>query len=205
MALLVLGASGLALPKAWSIGLLLAGSALFLCLFLLLIWNGSWWRPAAYAAAVLLLAGIGGSVLASAQDFLVEAGRVSLGLRPTKPWWLLALLLAPLIVVWSYRSLASLGPVRRWIAIGLRCLLIVLLTLALAEVRSTRHNENVTVLFLVDRSLSIPKEYDETAATGGTPARIGTPSKRLCPARSRSRSCGPALCRAAPRRRSRRS
>src|SRR5947209_3249439 len=139
LALLLLGASGLALPKAWSIGLLLAGSALFLCLFLLLIWNGSWWRPAAYAAAVLLLAGIGGTVLASAQDFLVEAGRVSLGLRPTKPWWLLALLLAPLIVVWSYRSLASLGPVRRWIAIGLRCLLIVLLTLALAEVRSTRH------------------------------------------------------------------
>src|SRR5207237_3858268 len=45
-------------------------------------------------------------------------------------------------------------------ASGLRCSLIFLLTLALAEVRIRHQNENVTVLFLVDRSLSIPEEFD---------------------------------------------
>ena len=65
------------------------------------------------------------------------------------------------MIVWlSYRSLAGLGPIRRWIAIGLRCTLLLLLTMALAEVRIRHQNENVTVLFLVDRSLSIPEEFD---------------------------------------------
>src|SRR5207302_536833 len=80
--------------------------------------------------------------------------------EPTKPWWLLLLGLIPLIVFWSYRSLAGLGPVRRWIAIGLRSVLIFFLVLALAEVRLRHENENITVLFLVDRSYSIPEEYD---------------------------------------------
>src|SRR5205807_1055993 len=38
--------------------------------------------------------------------------------------------------------------------------LIVLLTLALAEVRLRHRNESVTVLFLVDRSFSIPEQLE---------------------------------------------
>src|SRR5262249_37643666 len=63
----------------------------------------------------------------------------------------------------SFRSLAGLGPVRRWLAIGLRCLLILFLTLALAEVRLRHQNESITTLFLVDRSLSIPEDVDPAA------------------------------------------
>ena len=60
---------------------------------------------------------------------------------------------------------AGLGPVRRWVAIGLRCLGIILLVLALAELRIRHENETVTVLFLVDRSLSIPEEWDPSTKT----------------------------------------
>src|SRR5207253_10264794 len=67
---------------------------------------------------------------------------------------LLLLLLIPVIVWLSYRSLAGLGPIRRWVAIGLRCLLILLLTLALAELRLRKPNDTTTVFFLVDRSRS---------------------------------------------------
>src|SRR5262249_56708233 len=91
------------------------------------------------------------------------AGKVVLSLEPTQPWWLLLLGFIPAIILLSHRSLAGLGPVRRWIAIGLRCALVLLLTLALAEVRLRHQNENITAMFLVDRSLSIPEEYDPEA------------------------------------------
>src|SRR5262249_12225668 len=67
------------------------------------------------------------------------------------------------IILLSFRSLAGLGPFRKWLAIGLRCSLIVFLTLALAEVRLRHETKNITVLFLVDRSLSIPREYPPAA------------------------------------------
>src|SRR5438128_2534111 len=88
--------------------------------------------------------------------FLVGTGLVFGG-------WLLLLAFVPVIVLLSFRSLSGLGPARRWLAIGLRCLLVVLLTLALAEVRLRHQNENVTVLFLVDRSLSVPEDFDPQA------------------------------------------
>src|SRR5204862_4603027 len=82
-----------------------------------------------------------------------------------QPLWLLLLLLIPVVVWMSYRSLAGLGPVRRWVAISLRCLVILLLTLSLAELRLRRPNDTTTVLFVVDRSLSIPQEIDPGEAT----------------------------------------
>src|SRR5207237_10436294 len=108
----------------------------------------------------------GGAGDEAAAEGLQAAGRVVLSLRPTQPWWLLLLGLIPVLVLLGYRSLAGLGPVRRWLAIGLRSLLIVFLTLALAEVRLRHQNENVAVLFVVDRSLSVPEEYEPTP--GGT-------------------------------------
>jgi uncharacterized membrane protein len=65
------------------------------------------------------------------------------------------------LLIWvSSRSLAALGPIRRWIAIGLRCLLVLFLVLALAELRLRKSSESLTVMFVVDRSLSIPQEID---------------------------------------------
>src|SRR5207302_449613 len=91
--------------------------------------------------------------------------RTLLGSEVAQPWWLLLLLLIPVIIRMSYRSLSGLGPVRKWLAIGLRCLLIVLLTLSLAELRLRRPNDTTTVLFVVDRSLSIPQEIDPNEPT----------------------------------------
>src|SRR5262249_49425376 len=51
-----------------------------------------------------------------------------------------------------------LGTVRAAIAIGLRAALIVFLTLALANLQLKRIDETVTVIFLWDRSQSVPEE-----------------------------------------------
>jgi len=67
-------------------------------------------------------------------------------------------LLAILPVLWwfSVRRLALLGPVRRWIVIGLRTLVVLLLIVALAEIQTVRVSERLTVIYVVDQSLSIP-------------------------------------------------
>ncbi|MFL5339351.1 MAG: VWA domain-containing protein, partial [Gemmataceae bacterium] len=61
----------------------------------------------------------------------------------------------------SFRSLAALGPARRVVAIALRCLLVALLVFSLAEFRLRKSSESLTVMYLVDRSLSIPEEFDD--------------------------------------------
>ncbi len=159
-ALLLMGAGGIAVePIA---GAYIAGAAglAFFVMFLILVLTSRWWVPAAYAFAGVLAFGTGALGCTLAGKGLGELGRTIISLEPSQPWWLLLLLLIPLIVVWSYRSLAGLGRVRRWVALGLRCALVLFLTLALAEMRIKHQNENVTVLFLVDRSLSVPEEPD---------------------------------------------
>jgi uncharacterized membrane protein len=157
---LLAGAGGLALEP--TLGGYIAGAAglAFFVMFLILVLTSRWWVPAAYAFAGVLAFGLGGLGCTLAGKGLAELGRTIISLEPSQPWWLLLLLLIPLIVVWSYRSLAGLGRVRRWLALGLRCALVLFLTLALAEMRIKHQNENVTVLFLVDRSLSVPEEPD---------------------------------------------
>ncbi len=73
------------------------------------------------------------------------------------PGYLVLLALLPLLVVFSFRSLAGLGPVRRWIAIGMRCLVVACMVLALAGAQRTRKTDDLSVVFLVDRSRSIPR------------------------------------------------
>lgn len=74
------------------------------------------------------------------------------------PWWLLLLLLIPIVIVIGAHNLQS---TRRWIALGTRCLLILLLAFALAEPRWPRSTKQVTVLFVLDRSLSVPVEQNQ--------------------------------------------
>jgi uncharacterized membrane protein len=162
-AVALLSVGGLALPATWGVWLAGAALALLFVMLLLVIITGSWSAPLGYAVGAVLLLGLGGAASGTVAQGLAEAGKLLQSLEPTQPWWLLLLGLIPVIILLSYRSLAGLGPVRRWVAIALRCSLILFLTLALAEVRIRHQNENITALFLVDRSLSIPEEYDPEA------------------------------------------
>jgi uncharacterized membrane protein len=156
----LLGLGGLLFAPNLAVWFTVGAAVLLLCMLVGLLAAGWWNAYLGYAAGMLLFLGVGGLCAGRLGDRLVDAARVIASLEATQPWWLLLLALIPLIVWLSYRSLTGLGPVRRWVAIGLRCLLIVLLSLALAEVRLRHENENTTVLFLVDRSLSIPSELD---------------------------------------------
>ncbi len=159
------GVGGLLLEPEWGAWIAVGAVAAFFVMFLVLVLTSAWLRPLAYAVAAVLALGLGGLVATAAGEGLVEAGRALTSLEPAQPWWLLLLLLVPLVFWFSYRSLAGLGPVRRWVALGLRCLLIALLALALAELRIKHQNDTVTVLFLVDRSLSVPQELDPSDKT----------------------------------------
>ncbi len=70
------------------------------------------------------------------------------------------LLLAVLPVLWwiGRHSLAGLGAWRRWTALGVRTVLVLLLVAALAEIQLVRTSDRVAVLYVVDRSASIPAD-----------------------------------------------
>ena len=73
-----------------------------------------------------------------------------------RPWYLLLLLLLPVLWYFSFRSLANLGTWRRLVAIGLRTLVIVLFVFALAEAQLLRISKKIAVIYLLDQSESIP-------------------------------------------------
>jgi uncharacterized membrane protein/Mg-chelatase subunit ChlD len=140
---------------------LVVGASIALFLLLVVLVTTTWWStPVACLVGVCLFLGLGALVLNPSQRAMADCWHFLLGLEPQQPAWLFLLLLIPLIVWMSYRSLAGLGPVRRWVAIVLRCSLIVLLTLALAETQGRMSHENLTVLFLWDRSLSVPDDEE---------------------------------------------
>lgn len=78
------------------------------------------------------------------------------------PWYLLLLGVIPLLAWWARGSLAGLGRLRAWSAMTIRGGLIALVVLALAGIQLVRVNDGVSVLYLVDRSLSMPP--DKTSA-----------------------------------------
>lgn len=90
-----------------------------------------------------------------------------------QPGYLVLLALLPLVVVFSIRSLAGLGRVRRIVAITARCLVLLCMILALAGMQRTRTNEGVAAIFLLDRSNSIPRPYQEQAFQFVEQAREG--------------------------------
>ncbi len=81
--------------------------------------------------------------------------------RFAQPAWLAAAVLVPLLVWFSWRNLASLGPVRRVLAMGLRCLVTLLLVALLAGPELARRHEQVTLIAVLDRSQSIPVKLQE--------------------------------------------
>jgi uncharacterized membrane protein len=152
----------------WWVGLTIAASALgiFVFLLVLVVLKGSWSALAGYGLTVLFFFGLGDWSGSAVAEFLHDALTLILSLRPLEPWWLLLLLVIPVLLWTSYGNLITLGTTRRWIVLGLRCALIALLALALSEVYARRPNENVTVMFVWERSLSMPPEFE-----GGTDQR----------------------------------
>ena len=73
------------------------------------------------------------------------------------PWWLLLLLLLPAMWWFSFHSLSGLGRWRRLLALFLRTMVMLLLVAALAEMQYQRTSDRVTVIYLLDQSLSIPQ------------------------------------------------
>jgi len=74
------------------------------------------------------------------------------------PWYLTLLALLPGLWWFSLRRLALLGRARKLLAIALRSLVLLLIILALAGIRMVRTSDRLTVIYLVDQSLSIPAE-----------------------------------------------
>ncbi len=164
-ALAVLGFGGLILQEDAGFWITVVAGGLLFAKIIWLVVSGQWSAPVAAALGGATLFGLGGWTVRPLGNGLVAGTRTLLSAEVAQPGWLLLLLLLPAIVWMSFRSLAGLGPTRRALAIGLRCLLIALLTLALAELRLRRPNENTTVFFLVDRSLSIPQEIEAGETT----------------------------------------
>ncbi len=75
------------------------------------------------------------------------------------PWYLLLLLLLPVIWVSSFRSLAGLGRRRRLAAITVRSLVLMLLVFALADIQYRKKNASMTVIYVLDQSMSIPADH----------------------------------------------
>lgn len=73
-----------------------------------------------------------------------------------KPWYLILLLLLPLLWIYSFGSLSGLGNVRRFMALTLRTLVFACIVLALAEVQWRQTSQRLTVIYLLDQSQSIP-------------------------------------------------
>ncbi|GMV96063.1 MAG: VWA domain-containing protein [Phycisphaerae bacterium] len=73
-----------------------------------------------------------------------------------RPAWLWLLLAIPVLAGVSLRTLAGLDRRRRVLAIVMRSLVIAALTVALARVQFVKRNEHVAVMFVLDRSKSIP-------------------------------------------------
>lgn len=71
------------------------------------------------------------------------------------PWALLGLLLLPLLFIWGRRSLASATPRRKRLSLCMRCLLFVLLVVALSDPRMLRESMERHVVWLVDGSRSV--------------------------------------------------
>ncbi len=76
----------------------------------------------------------------------------------THPWALLLLLLLVPVIYWGKRVSASLSPWRRGASIFIRSVIVALLVLALSGIQLKMKQKELSVIFLVDSSLSISQK-----------------------------------------------
>lgn len=158
----LLGLGGLLWPMIeLSIWLVAGGGTMLFVLLLIVVISSRWSAILGWVSAALILLGTGGLLLHPLSEELDELWRFLLSMRVLHGWWLVLLLVLPVLVALSFRSLAGLGPIRRWLAIGLRCAGITFLILAVAELQARSQSDHLTVFFLWDRSLSIPQDIED--------------------------------------------
>ena len=114
----------------------------------------------------------GGRILPVIQAKLQEWLPALLRIEFLRPAWLWLLLGILLIIYWGWHSIRGPGSEPRFrLVLGLRILAWVLLVATLAEVRLQQPNETTAIIFVVDRSTSIPMELSAFAEsneqTGG--------------------------------------
>jgi uncharacterized membrane protein len=143
-------AQGIVLASVF--GLLVAG--------IVLAFTRAWsfWIGIVFGGVALV--GLGGWVVPWLASGIMQVVKSLRGLEFVRPEWLVLLVFVPLVVLMSRRSLSGLGTSRKWTAITLRALGVACLALALAEPRIRRPSEHVTVLFVVDRSFSVPQDLE---------------------------------------------
>jgi Mg-chelatase subunit ChlD len=151
----------LALPAEWAWWVLAVAGALFVSIAIALSLTSAWWPPLAYLTVALGCLALGALALGPLGHGFVDAGESLLTLEFLRPWWLAGLVLLPVLVFLSWPRLNRSEP-RPWVSLALRCLLVLFLVLALAEPRLKQQARNVTVLFVLDRSQSVPQEFDDS-------------------------------------------
>ena len=146
-----------------------AGLGLLFVAAIVLLATGSWLRVVAFVSVGLFLFGSGAVGLKFVQEETIRFVRSLQTLHFVEPEWLLLLLVVPIIVVLGRKSLSGLGMLRRMSVIGLRCLVVTLLALAIAEPRLKRSSDQLAVIFVIDRSVSVPQDIDPTTidSSGG--------------------------------------
>jgi uncharacterized membrane protein len=80
------------------------------------------------------------------------------GIAFDRPGYLALAALIPVMWWLGFRTLAGLGPWRRAIALTLRSLVMLLIIFALADAQYRRTTDRLTVVYLLDQSLSVPVE-----------------------------------------------
>src|ERR1700733_11124017 len=93
-------------------------------------------------------------MLATNSNFIMAS--VALRLDYLSPWTALLLFagIGAVIVLLGMRSLAGLGPVRQWVAIGIRLAVLLLTILILGDLKWVRKNTDVEVMVVRDISRS---------------------------------------------------
>jgi hypothetical protein len=173
---LLFAAGGLALPARYATWAVLGAAGVFALAVALLLLLGAWSRHAALVLLAVGLVGLGGLLLHNSAESLQETAVDLIAMRIKSPFWLLLLLVIPVVVVLGYRRL-NRQELRPWLALGLRISGIALLALALSEPFFARATRTMTVLFILDRSLSIPEEL--VADPGDPDKKIDLRSRRL--------------------------
>ena len=72
-----------------------------------------------------------------------------------RPWFLLLLVIIPVMWAFSFNSLAGLGRGRCILALAFRSLVVTLVVFAIADAKWQRSTDRLTVLYLLDQSESI--------------------------------------------------
>ena len=75
-----------------------------------------------------------------------------------QPIWLWLLAVIPLIVLASLRYLRAIEKPRRIISVALRSVVVAVLAVALARVECVKRSDRVAVMFVLDRSRSVPED-----------------------------------------------